>query len=153
MTSELRGGQVNILNNMAEMVTRRVEQSWALALRQQKQQQQQFLDWVPARGLKAYTTPVMFVDTATDPWEIRYCNSAAAALAGVLPALTSVALTARCALWAIWCREAAFVKSRRIKCDTAFYARHTLHQSHCVLFWNVAGPESVFVLSQGNLDP
>lgn len=96
MSSEPRAGQVNILTNMAEMVVRRVEQSWALTMRQQEQQQQQLLGGPPARGLAAYTTPVMFVDTSTDPWEIRYCNAAAAELAGVPPVLASATPTTRC---------------------------------------------------------
>ena len=78
-----RWPQVNILSNMAEMVCRRVEESWALARRQQEQQQRQFLNG--PRGLAAYATPIMFIDTDAEPWLITYCNAAAAKLAGAQP--------------------------------------------------------------------
>ena len=78
--------QVNILTNMAEMVVRRVELSWALS-RQQQQQQQKVLGFAVQnlREVAAYTTPMMFVDTQSEAWLIRYCNAATAELTGTAP--------------------------------------------------------------------
>ena len=73
------------MTNMAEMVVRRVEQSWALAQQQQLQQQRQLMRSRGPRALTAYTTPVMFLDTGVSPWLVKYCNAAAAKLAGAPP--------------------------------------------------------------------
>ena len=62
--------QVNIMINMAEMVVRRVEKCYMEAHRTEQASL--------ARALDAHSRPILFVDTAVDPWVILYCNSAAA---------------------------------------------------------------------------